>query len=130
MGFLLPVPSPAGAQKAVAAFTSLAPGDAYRFIQENKGNSGFMLLDVRTPEEFEEGHIEGAVNINYNGGDFVEELKALNRDKTYLIYCRTGRRSSDTLTIMKRLEFKKVFRIEGDIVRWKAEKLPVVKGKK
>jgi rhodanese-related sulfurtransferase len=108
-------------------FDAILPKDAYELIQQNKRNPDFVLIDIRTPEEFMSGYIEGAVNINYHDNDFIEKLDKLDKNKTYLIYCRTGRRSGDTLNVMKRLNFKKVYRILGDIVRWKAEKLPLVK---
>lgn len=96
-------------------------------IQQNRGNPDFVLIDIRTPEEFMSGYIESAININYHDSDFVEKLDKLDKGKTYLIYCRTGRRSSDAINVMKRLQFQEVYRILGDIVRWKAEGLPVVK---
>jgi rhodanese-related sulfurtransferase len=108
-------------------FGAILPKDAYELIQQNKGNPDFVLIDIRTPEEFMSGYIEGAVNINYHDNDFIEKLDKLDKNKTYLIYCRTGRRSSDTINIMKKLKFNEVYRILGDIVRWKAEKLPLVK---
>jgi rhodanese-related sulfurtransferase len=108
-------------------FGTILPKGAYELIQQNKGNPNFVLIDVRTPEEFMSGHIEGAVNINYHDNDFIENLDKQDKNKTYLIYCRTGRRSGDTLNVMKRLKFKEVYRILGDIVRWKAEGLPLVK---
>jgi rhodanese-related sulfurtransferase len=108
-------------------FGTILPRDAYELIQKNRGNPDFVLIDIRTPEEFMSGYIEGAVNINYHDNDFIEKLDKLDKNKTYLIYCRTGRRSGDTLNVMKRLNFKKVYRILGDIVRWKAEGLPLVK---
>jgi rhodanese-related sulfurtransferase len=108
-------------------FGTILPKDAHELIQENRGNPDFVLIDVRTPEEFMSGHIEGAVNINYHDNDFVENLDKLDKSKAYLIYCRTGRRSGDTLNVMRRLKFKEVYRILGDIVRWKAEGLPLVK---
>lgn len=107
-------------------FQAILPLAAYEMIQKNKGNPDFVLIDIRTPEEFMAGHIEGAVNIDYHNHDFIERLDSLDKGKTYLIYCRTGRRSSDTLRIMRRLQFKRVYRILGEIVRWRAEGLPLV----
>jgi rhodanese-related sulfurtransferase len=111
-------------------FSAIAPKDALDFIHKNRDNPNFVLIDVRTPEEFSGGHIEGAININYNEGSFVGDLNRLDKEKTYLIYCRTGRRSVDTLNIMKRLGFKTVYRIAGDITRWKSQGLPVVRSGK
>lgn len=108
-------------------FGSILPRYAYETILRNTMNPDFILIDIRTPEEFLSGHIEGAVNINYHDNDFIEQLDKLDKDKIYLIYCRTGRRSSDAINIMKRLKFQEAYRILGDIVRWRAEGLPVVK---
>ena len=108
----------------------LSPKEGYELVQKNKANPDFVILDVRTPEEFESGHIEGAVNINYHSDTFVEDLNKLDKNKTYFVYCRTGRRSSDAIGIMTKQGFRELFRIDGDIVKWKALDLPLVKGKK
>ncbi|MCX5813880.1 MAG: rhodanese-like domain-containing protein [Proteobacteria bacterium] len=115
----------AGEEKTTAVVKVLEPKDAHEFIRANRDNPDFVILDVRTPEEFESGHIENAVNINYHAETFAADLDGLNKSKTYVVYCRTGRRSSDTVSIMARQGFKNVYRIAGDIVRWKAEKLPL-----
>ncbi len=108
-------------------YTALTPKEALTVIEANRGNPSLGIIDVRTPEEFESGHIEGAVNINYHDDGFVDALDKLDKSKTYVVYCRTGRRSSDAVGIMKRQGFKDVYRIEGDIVRWRSEGLPLVK---
>jgi rhodanese-related sulfurtransferase len=105
----------------------LEPKAAYSMIQKNKDNKDFVLIDVRTSGEFDEGHIDGAININYNSPYFTKELESLDKMKTYLIYCRTGNRSSDSVEIMVKLGFEKIYRIKGDIVSWKSEDLPLVK---
>jgi rhodanese-related sulfurtransferase len=114
----------------VTVIKKLSPKEGYELIQKNKTNPDFVILDIRTPEEFESGHIEGAVNINYHSDTFVEDLNKLDKNKTYFVYCRTGRRSSDAIGIMTRQGFRELFRIDGDIVKWKALGLPVVKGTK
>lgn len=106
----------------------LEPKEAQALIQKNKGNPDFVILDVRTPDEFAGGHIEGAVNIDYNSEGFVADLDKLDKNKLYLVYCRTARRSSDTVSVMVRLGFTNILRFIGDITRWKSEGLPVVKG--
>jgi rhodanese-related sulfurtransferase len=117
-----------GTEKAITVKV-LEPKDAYEFTKLNRHNPDVVILDVRKPEEFESGHIENAVNIDYNSETFVADLDGLDKFKTYVVYCRTGRRSSDTVNIMARHGFKKIFRIAGDIVRWKAEELPLVQGR-
>ncbi|OPY70535.1 MAG: putative adenylyltransferase/sulfurtransferase MoeZ [Syntrophorhabdus sp. PtaU1.Bin050] len=118
----------AAAKGQVTTIKKLNPKDAYELIQKNKGNPNFVIIDIRTPEEFESGHIEDAANMNYHSDTFVDDLNKLDKDKTYLVYCRTGRRSSDAVSIMARQGFKDIYRIDGDIVKWKAEGLPVIKG--
>ena len=96
-------------------------------IQENAGNPDFIVIDVRTPEEYASGYIDNAVNIDFYTADFREQLAALDRDKTYLIYCRTGRRSASARDIMAELGFREVYNMSGGIVAWEAEGRPVVR---
>jgi rhodanese-related sulfurtransferase len=123
--------APAGKSTDAAGRTTVIkafdPKDAQQVILENKGNPNFVLIDIRTPEEFESGHIAGAININYHTDAFIADLDKLDKSKTYMIYCRTGRRVSDTVGIMVRLGFPTIYRINGDINRWKSQGLPVVK---
>jgi rhodanese-related sulfurtransferase len=105
----------------------LKPGDAFALIEKNRDNPNFVILDVRTPEEFTSGHIKGALNINYNSGGFKTEVAELDRKKTYLVYCRTGRRSGEAVRIMEDLGFSDIVRMEGDIVKWQSANLPLVK---
>jgi rhodanese-related sulfurtransferase len=105
----------------------LGPRAAYDLIQKNKSNPDFVVLDVRTPDEFKDGHIEGAINVDYESGGFKTELRELDKKKTYFVYCRTGRRSGEAVKIMKDLGFNDIIRMKGDMVRWKSEGLPLVK---
>ena len=100
---------------------------ADNLIQENAGNPDFIVIDVRTPEEYASGYIDAAINIDYYAADFREQLAALDKDKTYLIYCRTGRRSADARDIMAELGFREIYNMSGGIVSWEAEGLPVVR---
>jgi rhodanese-related sulfurtransferase len=105
----------------------LKPQEAFALIQKNRDNPDFVVLDVRTPDEFKSGHIEGALNIDYNSGGFKTELAELDKKKTYFVYCRTGRRSGEAVRIMKDLGFSNIVRMEGDILKWQAANLPLVK---
>jgi rhodanese-related sulfurtransferase len=122
-----PATSQAGTRGRTTTVTKLEPIEAHALIQKNRGNPSFVIIDIRTPEEYASGHIEGAVNINYHSETFVPDLGKLDKETTYLVYCRTGRRTSDTVGIMVRLGFTTIYRFNGDILRWKAEGLPVVK---
>ena len=100
---------------------------AYNLIQENADNPDFIVIDVRTPEEYAGGYIDAAINIDYYAPDFSAQLEALDKDKTYLIYCRTGRRSADARDIMAELGFREVYNMSGGIVEWEEQGLPVVR---
>lgn len=72
-----------------------------------------VVLDVRTPEEYADGHIEGSLNIDVNNKDFAKKITALNKDDTYKIYCRSGRRSGKALDQMKSMGFKDLENLGG-----------------
>jgi rhodanese-related sulfurtransferase len=120
-----PAAVPSGDKRATVEV--LEPKDALSLIEKNKGNDRFVILDVRTPGEFAEGHIADAINIDYNSPLFRNNLARLDKEKTYLVYCRTGRRSSSAVQTMLELGFTRVYRISGDIVKWQSMKLPLVK---
>ncbi len=106
---------------------NITPEEAYILIQENKDNPNFVILDVRTPEEFLGEYIENAVNLDYYSDTFRNDLDKLDKNKTYLIYCRSGRRSENALNIMKELDFREVYNMLGGIIKWKSEELPTTK---
>ncbi len=101
------------------------PQQAYETIQANQGDPNFELIDVRTPEEYQSGKIAGAVDIDFYAADFQQQLSRLDRGKQYLIYCHTGNRSGQTLTIMKDLGFENVEDIGGGIAAWARQGLPI-----
>ncbi len=103
---------------------NITPKEAYIFIQENKDSLNFVILDVRTSEEFLDEHIENAVNLDYYSNTFRNDLDKLDKNKTYLIYCRSGSRSGNSLNIMKGLDFREVYNMLGGITKWKSEGLP------
>ena len=105
----------------------ITPQEALTLIQDNQNNPDFVIIDVRTPEEFAEGYIENAINIDFYSETFRDELKQLDKNKTYLIYCRSGGRSGSALDIMAELNFREVYNISGGIIAWKTEGLPTTK---
>lgn len=97
---------------------------APEFDKEIKADS-VQLLDVRTPQEYAEGHIDGALNINIQSDDFRRLVeKELSKDSTILVYCRSGRRSMEAAEILTELEYK-VVNLKGGIIGWKEDGLPV-----
>ncbi len=110
-----------------AMVNDVTPGQANSLIQANQGNAGFVVLDVRTPQEYAEGHIPGAINIDYNASDFQNKVGKLDKTKTYLVYCRTGIRSAAASKIMASLGFKNVNNMTGGITDWQSLGFAVVK---
>ncbi|MHA6248779.1 rhodanese-like domain-containing protein [Pontibacter sp. CAU 1760] len=72
-----------------------------------------MLVDVRTPEEFAAGHLDGAINSDFRGGAFAEEIKDWNKNKVYYLYCASGNRSGKASELMKEAGFKHIYNIGG-----------------
>ena len=86
---------------------------------EKKLDSNVQVLDVRSPQEYSEGYIPGAININVNSADFTERIQSLNQEKPVYIYCRTGNRSRRAAEILKKEGFKEPIVIEGGFTDWK-----------
>lgn len=97
------------------------------FISQAKADTSAVILDVRTPAEFAEGHLEGAKLLDYlNAEAFDAGVKSLDKTNTYYIYCRSGRRSHGACQKMKAQGFK-VFDMEGGYLNWTKQSLPIVK---
>lgn len=107
-------------------YEEIIPEEAHYMIKTHSGNPGLVVLDVRTPEEFSRGHIEGAVNIDIRDENFQERVESLPREKTYIIYCRTSERSERAFTIFKELGFSRVYHMLWGVVGWKEAGLPLV----
>jgi rhodanese-related sulfurtransferase len=117
----------AGAAVQEQVIQDIAPVEAHDLIERNRDNPDFVILDVRTPEEFSEEHIEGAVNIDFYSATFRDQLDKLDKDKTYLVYCRSGGRSGNTMEIMEDLGFQEAYNVLDGILGWKEAGLPTVK---
>jgi rhodanese-related sulfurtransferase len=85
---------------------------------------GLVILDIRTPEEFDGGHIAGAINIDYYAADFEERLGVLDLDVPYVMYCNSGNRSGNTLPLMDSIGFSEVYELDGGIQAWLGAGLP------
>lgn len=115
------VTPPAKAETAAAKTVSLDEFDSM-----SDGND-VVVLDVRTPEEFRAGHVAGARNLNVRDPAFAEQAGALDKDKAYLVYCRSGRRSTAATERMRAMGFTKLFNFTGSMNEWNAAKKPVEK---
>lgn len=83
-------------------------------------NEHVVVLDVRSPQETALGKIEGAIEIDYNAGNFAEQSAQLDKEKTYLIYCRSGVRSVHACNIMKEQGFSDLYNLLGGYIAWSA----------
>ena len=96
-------------------------------FQTKTGEIKGRLLDVRTPKEYKSGYIANSENINFFDKGFKDQIKALPKDKTYFVYCRSGGRSGKTCTMMREAGFEHVYDLDGGITAWQKEGLPVKK---
>ena len=99
--------------------------DAMTFSTKLNTTKNPVVLDVRTPEEYAEGYIGNAVNIDFYNPAFKSEVSKLDKDKTYFVYCLAGGRSKSAFEIMKQEGFTKVFELNGGITEWKNNGLPL-----
>ncbi len=88
---------------------------AFEKLRADKKN---VVLDVRTPKEFEAGHIPGAVNMDVNSPDFPEKVAKLDKSKTYLVHCAAGVRSAKACDKMSKLDFPRLYNLEGGFRAW------------
>jgi phage shock protein E len=119
-------PADAGPDTAISGISTISAGDAAA-ITDNPPED-LVVLDVRTPEEFAEGHLDGAVLIDFYDADFAEQLAALDPDVPYLVICRSGNRSGQTLGIMEQLGFASAADVDGGIIAWAGAGLPLTAG--
>lgn len=132
-GFLLILILAGCGGSASTADTDPAAAGGIRLVSTDAGArllddppDDLVVLDVRTPEEFAEGHLEGALLIDFYEADFAERLEGLDPTVPYLLYCRSGNRSGQTAEMMKQLGFADVVDVDGGINAWNAAGLATV----
>lgn len=92
------------------------------WVSQSEADENAVILDVRTEDEFNEGFISTAINIDiHRGQDFVNEIEALDKNKNYYVYCRSGMRSAKACEIMNQLGFENAFNLTGGITEWDGE---------
>ena len=87
-------------------------------FKELTANKDAILLDVRTPQEYSRGHIQGSTSINIADPEFVSKISMLQKDKTILIYCMTGSRSFAAANYMAKMGFQKIYNLQQGIMDW------------
>ena len=111
-------------------FVDLDIHAARDLITANEGNNDFILLDTRSRIEFDKDHIAGALFLDYNAEDYWKKVKALDKNKVYLVYCHSGGRSGETVKYMKEHGFIEAHNMKGGILAWKRAKYPVIRPEK
>lgn len=91
------------------------------FEKAIESNADAVIIDVRTAGEFYEGIIPGAINIDIMGGSFAEKVKALDPNKSYFLYCRSGARSASACGAMQQWGFKKLYNLSGGMMMWEGK---------
>ena len=92
-----------------------------------KQNKSLVILDVRTAEEYNEGHIKGAINIDVRQPDFATKVEKLNKNAKYLVHCRTSHRSTMAVNQMMQAGFKNIYQMMDGFAGWSANGLPIQK---
>ena len=92
--------------------------DAKEFSTEIKSDDSPQILDVRTPQEFNEQHIANATNIDWNGSTFEQQAQYLDKDKTVYVYCKSGGRSAKASSKLAEMGFKDIVELDGGITKW------------
>ena len=96
--------------------------EQWREQLENDDNS--VILDVRTEAEFEEGYIPNAKQIDiYNGAEFLQQIKELNPEKNYYVYCRSGGRSAQACMLLNSVGVKNTYNLLGGFSEWEGDKV-------
>lgn len=98
-----------------------------QFKEKITEDKNAIIIDLRTDDELGKGQIPGAVQIDYLGKNFDTQIAALDKNKTYYVYCQGGGRSADAAQYMEKQGFKKVFNLEKGFSNWKSKGFPVDK---
>ena len=123
LGFVLPSLRAQDSTRIIA----VSAKEAADLIDKHNGDSDFAILDIRTPGEFQSGHLAKSIPIDFYSQTFADQLSRLDKKKTYLVYCRTGNRSTSSLSLFKKLKFEKIYHMSNGISGWKSQDLPVTK---
>jgi rhodanese-related sulfurtransferase len=101
---------------AQTTFKTLTAAD---FDSKATATKNKIILDVRTLEEYQEGHLPNAVQIDFRGSDFKDQVNRLDKTKPVFVYCKGGGRSASSCETLKDLGFKEVYNLQGGITDWK-----------
>ncbi|HNS25031.1 MAG TPA: rhodanese-like domain-containing protein [Methanobacteriaceae archaeon] len=106
------------------AIEDLEPQKCLELIKKNENNPNFIILDVRGPKEHAAGHVENSVLLEVRSPDFKEKLEELDKDKKYLVYCKSGMRSKKATKIMEEMGFLNLCTMKKGFKNWVDNGLP------
>ena len=104
-----------------ASITNVTAGQVYKMLSSGED---YFILDVRSKEEFDSGHIEGAYLIPVS--ELENRLAELPKDKPVIVYCRSGNRSTSAANILLEKGFKEIFNMTGGITEWQSNGFPTI----
>ena len=103
------------------------PTEAWGLITTNREND-LVIIDVSTPQEYRYLHLEGAINVSLLSRFFKARLEVMDKDRTYVVYCKVGGRSKIAQKLMKQFGFQAVYNVIGGTLLWEEEGLPFASG--
>jgi rhodanese-related sulfurtransferase len=116
-------PAAEGGEDTASSVKHVDPQQAQQLIAGKK----VIVLDIRTPSEFKAARIAGATNIDFLAPDFEQRISRLDTNKTYLVHCASGGRSTHSLPVLKKYHFELLYHLDGGIKAWERAGLPVEK---
>lgn len=105
-------------QETTSKSTLISVDEMKEMLQDNHD---LLLLDVRTPEEFKEGHLPGARNIDFLSDDFQQKIEELPKDQAVYLYCRSGNRSAKAASLLSEMGFPNTYDVEGGYLEWEKQ---------
>lgn len=104
------------------------PVEAWELMSAHKEGDDLVIMDVSTPKEFKDLHLDGAINVNLFSRFFKTRMDIMDKTKTYVVCCKVGGRSKLAQKMMRHLGFQTVYNIIGGTLLWKEEGLPFAPG--
>jgi rhodanese-related sulfurtransferase len=115
-------------QTKVQLSEDIFPVEAWKLISSNREDDHVVIIDVSTPREYKDLHLEGAINVNLISRFFKSRLDVMNKNMIYVVYCTVGGRSKIAQKLMQQLGFRTVYNIVGGTLLWEEEGLPFASG--
>jgi len=115
----------AAAKTPPARIVDLSSSEIAEFLK-TEGSKDSSVLDLRTPEEFSKGHLQGAINVDFQSDDFRDQIEKLDPESTYVIHCQSGGRSGRSLEVFRSLGFKRILHMTDGYSGWTRQDYPVV----